>query len=117
VRTLRNIAIIAAIAAVIALAPGGGAAADTLFAVLSMVFLWTLGFFVYRFYMENQLTIATLSEARRGVLLGSLGLIALLIAGSPKMTATPRGTLAWLVLLGVSLFAIARIWVDANSYT
>ena len=65
-----------------------------------MAFLWALGFFAYRFYMENQLTISTLSEGRRALLLGSLGMLGLLIAGSPKMFVTPRGTLAWVVLLG-----------------
>jgi hypothetical protein len=116
-KAARNIAIIAAVAALIALAPGGGAAADAVFTALSMAFLWALGVFAYRFYRENQMTIATLGDGRRALLLGSLGMLGLLIAGSPKMFATGPGTLAWFVLLGLSLFAMVRVWMDAQSYT
>jgi peptidoglycan/LPS O-acetylase OafA/YrhL len=115
-RTARNIAIILAAAAVVDLAPGGGAAADTALTALTMGFLWGMGFLGYRLYRENQMTLATLNETRHAVLLGSLGLIVLLIAGQSKMFATGGGTLAWILLLGLAIFAIVRVWVDANRY-
>ena len=115
-RTLRNIAIILAAAAVVDLVPGGGNAADTILTALTVGFLWALGFFVYRLFRENQMTLATLSETRRAVLFGGVGLIALLIAGSPKMFSTGTGTLLWIGLLGLAIFAIVRVWIDANKY-
>ena len=65
---------------------------------------------------QNQLTLATLSDGRRAILYGALGMIALLIAGSDEMFSSGGGTLAWLLLLGASVAAIWRIWIEANSY-
>ena len=43
---------------------------------------------------QNQLTLATLSDGRRAILYGALGMIALLIAGSDELFSTGGGTLA-----------------------
>jgi hypothetical protein len=43
-------------------------------------------------------------------------MIALLIAGSDELLGTGPGTLALIALLGASVAAIWRVWVDANSY-
>jgi len=53
---------------------------------------------------------------RSALLYAALGMIALLIAGSEKLFATGGGTLLWIVLLGASVAAIWRVWLDANSY-
>ena len=66
---------------------------------------------------QNQLTLATLSDGRRALLYGALGMIALLIAGTDKLFASGGGTLVWIVLLGASIAAIWRVWIDANSYS
>ncbi|MDX6632984.1 MAG: hypothetical protein QOG26_989 [Solirubrobacterales bacterium] len=115
-RALRNIAIIAALAAVVDLVPGGGNGATTVLTALMIGFFWALGFSAHRLYLENQMTLATLSETRRAVLFGAIGLIVLLIAGSSKLFATPRGTFVWVLLLAVATFAIVRIWIEAKSY-
>lgn len=60
-QTLRNVAIILALAAVVDFLPGGGAAADTVMAALTMIFLAAIAWFVYRLYREQQLTLATLT--------------------------------------------------------
>jgi hypothetical protein len=116
VRALRNVTIIAAIAALIAFAPGGGNGATTVLTSLTMAFFVVIVAFVYQQYRENQLTLTALSDARRAVLFGALGLIALLIAGTDKFFASGGGTLVWLLLLGASLAAIWRIWLEANTY-
>ena len=43
-------------------------------------------------------------------------MIALLIAGSDELFSSGGGTLVWIVLLGASVAAIWRIWIDANTY-
>jgi hypothetical protein len=116
-RAVRNIVIILVTAAIVDLVPGGGTAANTILTAMTMAFLMALAFFVYRLFRENQLTLATLTETRRAILLGAVGLIALLIAGSSKLFSTPAGTLAWIVLLALAVVAIARVWIDANRYT
>jgi hypothetical protein len=112
----RNVVIIALAALVVAAAPGGGNAASTVLTALSLGFLAAMGFLGYRFYRDNQMTISTLSDARRGILYGALGVIGVLIAGADEFFATDGGTLAWIALLALSVLAILRIWTDANAY-
>ena len=115
-QTARNVAIILAIAAAIAFLPGGGNAADTVLAALSMAFLATLVWFVYVLSRERQLTLASLSDGQRAILFGALGLIAVLIAWASEAFDTNRGTLVWIVLLAVAIAAIWRTWLEASSY-
>jgi len=43
-------------------------------------------------------------------------MLALLIAGQDKLWSSGPGTLIWVLLLGGSIFAIWRVWSEANSY-
>jgi hypothetical protein len=115
VRTLRNVAIVMLLAFVVAFVPGGGNAADTVVTAMAMGFLAAIAWMLYVLSRQNQLTLAALSDGRRAILYGALGLIALLIAGSDKLFSSGGGTAAWIVLLGASVAAIWRIWVGANS--
>jgi hypothetical protein len=115
-RAARNIAIIAVLALGVAFVPGGGAAADTVLAALFMGFLAALGFLVYRLYMENQLTLATLADGRRALLYGAVGAIALMLAGTDELFDTGGGTLLWIGVLAISVFAIIAVWREATTY-
>ena len=115
-RAIRNVLIIAGLAAVVAFAPGGGNGANTVMTALTMGFLVALVAFAYELYRQNQLTLTALSDGRRAILFGALGLIALLIAGTDEFFASGGGTLAWVLLLGAAVAAIWRIWLEANSY-
>lgn len=114
-RTARNVAIIMLLALVVAFLPGGGNLAETLLTALTMALLAGIAWMIYTVSRENQLTLATLSDGRRAILYGAVGLIALLIAGSDKMFATGGGTLLWIVLLAISVAAIWRVWMEANT--
>jgi hypothetical protein len=116
VRVARNVAIIAVLALGVAFVPGGGAAADTVLATLFMGFLAALGFLVYRLYMENQLTLATLTDGRRAVLYGAVGAIALMLAGTDELFDTGGGTLLWIAVLALSVVAIITVWREATTY-
>jgi hypothetical protein len=113
---VRNVAIIMVLALGVAFVPGGGNAADTVLTALTIGFLAAMAAFVYTLYRQNQLTMATLSDGRRAILFGALGIIALLIAGTDEFFGTGAGTLAWILLLGAAVAAIWRIWVEANTY-
>jgi hypothetical protein len=116
VRALRNLAIVALLALLVAFAPGGGNAADAILTAITMGFLAGIAWAIYVASRQNQLTLATLSDGRRAILYSALGLIALLIAGSDEMFASGGGTLAWIFLLAGSVAAIWRIWTEANTY-
>ena len=116
-RALRDILIIMVLALGVAFLPGGGNAADTVLTALTMGFLAGIAWMLYGLSRQNELTLATLSDFRRGVLYCAFGLIALLIAGYDEMFHSGSGTLAWIVLFGLSLAAIWRIWLEANTYS
>jgi Sec-independent protein secretion pathway component TatC len=116
VRTLRNVAIVMALALPVAFAPSGGNFAEAILAAISMGFLAAIAWMLFVLSRQNQLTLATLSDGRRGILYGALGMIALLIAGSDELLSSGGGTLVWIVLFGASIAAIWRVWIDANTY-
>jgi hypothetical protein len=115
-RTARNITIVMALAFAVAFLPAGGNVAEAILTAITIGFLTAIAWTVYVLSRQNQLTLATLSDGRRAILYGALGLIALLIAGSDEMFSSGGGTLAWILLLAASVAAIWRIWIEANSY-
>lgn len=115
-RTARNVAIVMVLALGVAFVPGGGNIADAVFAALTMGFLAGISWMLYTLSRQNQLTLATLSDARRALFYSAFGMIALLIAGTDKLFSSGGGTLLWILLLGASVAAIWRIWTEANTY-
>ncbi len=115
-RTLRDVAIIMLLAFLVAFVPAGGNAARAVLTAMTMGFLAGIAWMLFTIGRQSQLTLATLSDGRRAILYGALGMIALLIAGSSELFSTGGGTLAWILLLGASIGAIWRIWMEANSY-
>ena len=114
--TLRNVAIVMALALVVAFAPHGGNVAEAILTAITMGFLAALAWMLFVLSRQNQLTLATLTDARRAVLYAGFGMIALLIAGSDELFSSGGGTLVWIVLLAASVAAIWRVWIDANTY-
>lgn len=100
----------------VAFLPGGGNVASALLAALTMALLAGISWMVYTLSRENQLTLATLSDGRRAILYGAVGMILLLIAGSDRLFASGGGTLLWILLLAASIVAIWKVWMEANTY-
>ena len=115
-QTVRNVAIILALAAVVDFLPGGGAAADTVMAALTLIFFAAFAWFIYRFYREQQLTLATLSDARKAGLFGAVGGLALLIVAYDEFSSWSGGVLLWIALIAACICGIALIWRNATTY-
>ena len=115
-RPLRNVAIVMLLAVVVAFVPAGGNVADAVLTAITLGFLAAISWTLYVLSRRHELTLAALRDSRRAILYAALGLIALLIAGSDEMFASGGGTLAWIVLLGASVAAIWRVWVEASTY-
>lgn len=115
-RTARNVGIVLLLALVVAFLPGGGNLAEAVLAALTMGLLAGITWMVYTLSRENQLTLATLSDGRRAILYGAVGMILLLIAGSDRLFASGGGTLLWILLLAASIAAIWKVWMEANTY-
>lgn len=116
-RTARNVGIVMLLALGVAFLPGGGNVAEAVLTALTMGLLAGITWMVYVLSRENQLTLATLSDGRRAILYGAIGMILLLIAGSDRLFASGGGTLLWILLLAASVAAIWKIWMEANTYS
>jgi len=101
----------------VAFLPGGSNAADVVITALTMALFAGIAWMVYTVSRENQLTLASLSDGRRAILYGGVGMLLLLIAGSDRMFASGGGTLLWILLLAASVAAIWKVWMEANTYS
>lgn len=99
----------------VALLPGGGNLAEAALTALTMALLTGIAWMVYTLSRENQLALATLPDSRRAILYGAVGMLVLLVAGSDKMFSSGGGTLLWIVLLAISVAAIWKVWMEANT--
>ncbi|HVD85960.1 MAG TPA: hypothetical protein VNB59_00980 [Solirubrobacterales bacterium] len=115
-KNARNVVIVMLLAGVVAFLPGGGNLAAAVWTALTMGLLAGIAWMLYTLSRENQLTLATLSDKRRAILYGAIGMLALLIAGTDRLFSTGGGTLLWIVLLGASIAAIWKVWMEANTY-
>ena len=114
-RALRNIAIIAVLALIVAVVPGGDNAAQAIVAAISIVFMALIALLGWQLFRQYRFTYMGLDERRRALFVGSLGAIALMIAGADELTRTGGGLLAWLAVLGLAIFLIFRTWTEARS--
>ena len=115
-RNARNVAIVMVLALGVAFAPAGGNVVDAVFTALTLGFLAGIAWMLYTLSRQNQLTLATLTDRRRAIFYGAFGVLALLVAGADKLFGSGGGTVLWILLLGASVAAIGRIWIDANTY-
>jgi hypothetical protein len=100
----------------VAFLPGGGNLAEAVLTALTMALLAGIAWMVYTLSREKQLTLATLSDQRRAILYGAVGMVTLLVAGVDKLFATGGGTLLWIALLAASVAAIWKVWIEASTY-
>jgi TRAP-type C4-dicarboxylate transport system permease small subunit len=113
---VRNIAIIAVIALAVVAVPGGGNAADTIIATISLAFMAAIAFLGYRLYRENQFTLSSLSDRHRGLLYGAIGLIFATLVATDRLWDTGLGLLTWFALLGAASFALFYVWSESRRY-
>lgn len=112
---VRNIVIIALLALVLTLLPSGGNIADGVLTALSLLFLGAIALLLVRFWKQNSLARDAMTDRQRGTIYGCLGAIALMIAGTDELFDTGAGTVAWLVIVGVSVWLIFTTWREAQS--
>lgn len=114
-KALRNVAIIVLLALILTVLPAGDNITDGLLVALSLILLGAVALLLVRFWQTSSLTRDTMTDRQRGLVYGALGAIALMIAGTDELFDTGAGTVAWLVILGVSGWIIFNTWREANS--
>lgn len=108
-KTARNIAILALIAAAIYLLPGGGRAANTAEALLYVGFGLAIAFIGLRLYREQRVALHSLGDHHRGLLYGAIALAYLLVMARARMWNTGLGELLWFILLGGAVYALVAV--------
>ena len=114
-RAARNIAIIMLLALIVAEVPGGGNVADGIFAALTVAFCVAIAATVYLAYRQNRFAYLTLPDRSRALLLGSVGAITLVVAGSDEVVDWTGGVFILLGVIGIGLYAIYTVVMEARS--
>lgn len=115
-QTVRNVAIILALAAAVTVLPGGGNASDAILQALVVVMFGALVFLVVRLYRERRSDIYGLGDRNRAILYVSLGTGAIALIGTGRMWETGAGSIAWLALIGAACFGVYHVFRAAREY-
>ena len=109
--------VVALIALVLVVLPGGGSALDVALTLLTIAFFAAIALLGFRLFREHRFELETLEPRQRLVLYGSLGLALL------TFTATNRlfdeggvGVLAWLALLGLCSYGVFWVYSRYRRY-
>jgi hypothetical protein len=115
-KTARNVAIVALVAAAVYFIPGGGRAANTVEAVILVGFGVGIGYLGLRSYRENRVALHGLGDRYRGLLYAALALGAFAAIGRRGMWQTGLGELAWFVLVGLVVYALLTVYRYSRTY-
>lgn len=113
----RNFAIVALIALVLVLVPGGGPALAVLLTLLSIGFFAAIALLGARLYREHRFSLDSLTDRQRLVLYGSVGAAFLVFTATRRLfDAGGAGVLAWLALLGACSFGVFWVFTRSREY-
>jgi hypothetical protein len=115
-QTVRNIAIVLAIAALVVLLPGGGTGASVAIQAVSLAFLASLAWIASRLYREHRVALYSLGDARRAVLYGAIAVAALTLTATSRLWQTGTGEIVWFALLGGAAYAAFAVVWAARKY-
>lgn len=115
-RTLRNLAIILALAAVVAIAPGGGTAAGVLLEALYLGFLAAAAWVASILYREHRGALYLLGDGRRALLYTAIAVLVVTLTATSRLWASSAGSVAWLVLVGGAVYACIAVAWAARRY-
>lgn len=112
----RNVAIVIALAAVVAIVPGGGRAASVIAQAVILTFFAGLGWFAVVLYRQHRTDLYTLGDRRRLILYVAAAVVTLTLTGTHRLWASPAGSVAWLVLMAASIYAAFAVIWSARRY-
>ncbi len=109
--------IIALVALVLVVLPGGGSALDVLLTALTIVFFASIALLVARLYRQYRLDIETLEPNVRLALYGSLAIALLTFTGTQRLfDAGGAGVLLWFALLALASYGLFWAWTRYRRY-
>jgi ABC-type phosphonate transport system ATPase subunit len=114
--TVRNVAIVLAIAALIVLIPGGGSGANSAFQAVALAFLAVIGWFAYTQYRQHRMELDSLGATRRAILYVAAGVAVLTMTAEPRLWVSTGGKIAFLLLLAAAGYAAFAVIRSARRY-
>jgi len=108
-RTARNVAIVALIAAAVEFLPGGGRAAEAFAAALWVVF-------AYRLYRERHVDLYGLGDRHRALLYGAIAIGYVTVAAQPRMWHTGVGEFVWFAVMLLAAYALVVVYRYSRTY-
>jgi hypothetical protein len=113
---LRNVLIIAALAALVAIVPGGGTGANVTIQIVSLAFLASIAWVAMLMYREHRVALYGLGDTRRAVLYGAMGVVTLTLTATHRLWQSAGGEVAWFLLLLAAVYAAAAVAYSARRY-
>ncbi|HJS93770.1 MAG TPA: hypothetical protein VJ741_05865 [Solirubrobacteraceae bacterium] len=114
--TVRNILIVLVIAALVALVQGGQTAANVAIQAVTLAFLGTLVWFGVLMYRERRVSLYSLGDGRRALLYVAAGVATLTLTATSRLWHSGAGSVAWLILLAGSAYAMFSVLWSARRY-
>jgi hypothetical protein len=115
-KTARNVAIVALIAAAVYFIPGGGRAANTFEGLLWVAFGVGIGYLGLRGYREYRVALHSLGDRHRGLLYGGIAGAVFLYMARARMWQTGFGELVWFALAGFILYTLLEVYRHWRAY-
>lgn len=110
VKTARNVAIVALIAAAIYFLPGGGRAASTFEATLLVAFGFGIAYLCMRLYREHRVALHSLGDRHRVLLYSALAIAVIALTARARMWQTGLGELVWFALAGFVVYTVLAVY-------
>jgi hypothetical protein len=109
--------VVAFVALVLVVLPGGGSALDVALTLLTIAFFTAIAMLGYRLYREHGFELDSLEARQRLVLYGSLGLALLTVTATNRlMDEGGIGVLVWLALLGLCSYGVFWVYTQYRRY-
>jgi hypothetical protein len=109
--------ILALVALVLEVLPGGGRALDVVLTALTIAFFAAIALLVARLYRQYRLDIETLDPNVRLALYGSLAIAVLTFTGTERLfDAGGVGVLVWFALLAMASYGLFWAWTRYRRY-
>jgi hypothetical protein len=109
--------VVALVALLLVVLPGGGSALDVALTLLTIAFFATIAMFGYRLYREHHFELDSLEPRQRLVLYASLGLALLTVTATNRLfDEGGLGVLAWLALLGLCSYGVFWVYTQYRRY-
>ena len=109
--------VIALVALVLVVLPGGGNALDVVLTALTIAFFAAIALLVARMYRQYRLDIESLDSSIRLALYGSLAIAVLTFTGTDRLfDAGGAGVLLWFALLALASYGLFWAWTRYRRY-